>query len=843
MRRGIAVWQSRILGRARGPAGQAVQPGDFVMESPSLRVIVAGEDRERRAGPAGALLDLGSRREGFDSVRRVVPFLRSGARRIDLVLEDIEVADARDGRPAVRASFNGRGLDDGVRVVREISFVGDGRVVAITTFVRAPTSSRLQRVMAGATITWGGATPFAPGPGFLGDDATHEVPWVGREGATRSALFSARPAPLSVRSSFERRATSSVEDGALVSDTEVMTKPVDLAAGRATSIEQLVVMANGGLEAPLAELLRARPRPVGHVRALVPFDRPGATVTAIRAGGTVALRARVVGNRAVLPLEPGRYELTAVAPGHAASDTAHVELSARSTRDVSLPIPEGGRIRIRARDVTTDAPLLARARVLAIPPTPPLDLGPRWRADGAIDTVILRNGEAEVRVPPGSYRVVVTRGPEWTMRSAAVDVTASFRPDVLAELAQVVDAGSWVPCELHVHQAPSADSEVPLADRVAALAAEGIRFAIPTDHNVVTDLRDAARALRPHAHLGTVPGVEVTTEGRVYGHFNVFPMTPDPELPGFGAPPWVDLSPTELFAGARAGDPARIIQVNHPRFDDGIGYFSIMGARADGSSASPDFDPTFDAIEIWNGYDLATPGEPEATLQHWYGLLGLGRRYVATGSSDSHHVTYTWAGYPRTYVYVEGAERDEVPDADRLLASLRAGRAFVTSGPFLDVTVGGVRPGEIARPTGSRVRVRASVQAPTWMDVSRVEIIRDGDVVRVLPLRAPRGRRADRVTRLEVSADISVEHDTWIVVVARGERPMDDVLVRPVLPVAFTNPVAIDADGDGLTMFSDWDEERVRWTELPGEGDAGVAPDDAGPEAGVADASGDSARD
>ena len=131
-----------------------------------------------------------------------------------------------------------------------------------------------------------------------------------------------------------------------------------------------------------------------------------------------------------------------------------------------------------------------------------------------------------------------------------------------------------IACELHVHSAPSPDSQVALEDRVASLTAEGIAFAIPTDHNHVTDMSEAVRA-QPLWGLGTVPGVEVTTADPSYGHFNAFPFPADPDKPGRGAPEYQGISPAQLFASLHAIDPSLIVQVNHPRLEDGIGYFDV----------------------------------------------------------------------------------------------------------------------------------------------------------------------------------------------------------------------------------------------------------------------------
>src|SRR5690606_11400140 len=161
------------------------------------------------------------------------------------------------------------------------------------------------------------------------------------------------------------------------------------------------------------------------------------------------------------------------------------------------------------------------------------------------------------------------------------------------------------------------------------------------------------------------------------------------------------------------------------------------------------------------------------------GMLARGARVVATGSSDSHTLRSEWAGYPRTYVHVEGgiedfealsmtdggdaggldggtdgglggalgggldsglvsgldggfdggidagdggvdaavvsgAELRVTEGAWRLLRALREGRAFVTNGPLIDVSVGGRGPGETASVRRGRAELRVEVRAPDW---------------------------------------------------------------------------------------------------------------------------------
>jgi hypothetical protein len=570
-----------------------------------------------------------------------------------------------------------------------------------------------------------------------------------------------------------------------------------------------------------------------------------------------------------VPLPPIEHDpepelvVDASAIGHAPSES--LVFRARALRGpIALEIPRGGRIRIAARDAATGLRIPARARIVGESGTASPTLGPDWSASGAGDAVILALGEVVVPVPTGRYRVIVTHGPEWSLHEQSVEVSETFRPDVQATLRHAVEPGEWVPCELHLHASPSPDSEVPLDDRVASLVAEGIRFAVPTDHNIVTSYAPSiARLALASSTLGTVSGLEATTDLPVFGHFNAFPVPLVEGAPGNGAPPFEGTTPTALFAALRALGPDVLVQVNHPRLEGGIGYFAQMGyAGATGAAVGP-YSDDFDLLEVWNGYDLARPDTMLAIFTEWLAMLGRGRRVTATGNSDSHKIRYVWAGYPRTYVRTPGGSSD--PAA--VLAGLGAGRAFVTSGPFLEATVDEAGPGDIAIVRDGIAHVRVVVRAPAWMEVTRLEVWQEGAVVRsesvpatstaatpsdatpgAPPTRSRRHERAEPSSvveptdlRFETILDVPTTQDGYVVVLVRGERPMDVAFGRAgIPPLAFTNPIWLDVGGDGIAP-DPGDPSPSPGTfdavEAQRAGDAGVDVRDAGDAADAYDAS------
>ena len=201
-------------------------------------------------------------------------------------------------------------------------------------------------------------------------------------------------------------------------------------------------------------------------------------------------------------------------------------------------------------------------------------------------------------------------------------------------------------------------------------------------------------------------------------------------------------------------------------------------------------DLDFDLIELWNGDSLP---QYRAVRSDWVALLLQGEFRPAVANSDS-HVRGELIAYPRTYVRMPDAEsaRPGAVDAGTFVAALRAGNAFGSSGPLLDVTLAtpdGTRtgPGDLHR--GATGTLHVAVQSAPWVPVSQVRVWWNG--------RAVHAGGISRDAGLELP--LRFERDGFVTVEVRGEPGPDYELVVPGFePFAFSNPIFVDADGDGV---------------------------------------------
>jgi hypothetical protein len=497
-----------------------------------------------------------------------------------------------------------------------------------------------------------------------------------------------------------------------------------------------------------------------------------------------------------IALPHGCWLVRLTAPGYAPG--AWLAADRIATEDRGVALPRAGTLRWTVREGRATTPLPARILVRGIHGTPDPDWGEDPVLGAALD-VVYADRDDERAVPPGRYRVTVTRGVEYTAFERDVSVSADATTRIDARLDRVVDTQGWISADLHVHAVPSPDAPSPLPDRVRALAASGVEVAVATDHNAVTDYAPTIRELGLSRWVTSIVGDEVTTRGVPLGHFNVFPLRPGSE-----PIPFDRIAPPALVAASRGGAPSDggapsspIVQVNHPRMGN-IGYFELLrfdprdvtGWRA----RSPLAETGFDAIEVFNGDHYDHIDEVERSMHDWYALLDAGIPMTATGNSDSHKLAYHECGVPRNFVDI-GDDDPAHFDLTRFLGAVRQGRVIVTSGPLVRLEVSGHSVGDAAPPGEDEVHV--TVDAPPWVDVTRVDIVgRGGKALRSWTGPFGGGGSAagsDRtgVRRLDARLSIPLAAGDWVVAIVRGERPMS-FLARPgAIPFAFTNPVWI----------------------------------------------------
>lgn len=416
------------------------------------------------------------------------------------------------------------------------------------------------------------------------------------------------------------------------------------------------------------------------------------------------------------------------------------------------------------------------------------------RSNAAGRSLYVLDGGTKLVLAPGRYRVTASHGMAYSLSVEEVSIRADGNASVDATLRRVVNTDGWLSADFHLHSGPSPDSVVSLAERVGSLVCEGVDLAVATDHNHVTDFGPTAGELHVDSKLSTVAGVEITSAGTKWGHFNAYPLPLPSGAPEEGVPVYYGKRPNEMFASARDLG-ARVLQVNHARMDPGIGYFDLAHLDAKTGHSDAIFATDFDVLEAYNGMWIETRAKVREGPVDVVALARRGKRVATTGNSDSHKLLYEEAGYPRTWVHTP---RDPLDTrAERTIEALLGARdTTVTSGPFVEMSVQGREIGSVVAPSADgTVRVKVRVSAPAWVPVEHVEIWRDDVVAERFDVPGPPkdGVRFEREVVLKVG-----KTDAVVLAWADADTPLPDVVpYEHALSIGFTGLVYVDADGDG----------------------------------------------
>lgn len=543
--------------------------------------------------------------------------------------------------------------------------------------------------------------------------------------------------------------------------------------------------------------------------ARIHFDRAsGAPFTELRPNpdGSFALR---------LPL--GVYRARALAP--AGRETAiEFEISELPTSH-SLPAIALG----APAEVSLPRSFVGRLTFLALDGSGPARFGSNLlgqrigaqeiRGDLEAPFVNLAGSPADperIALAPGRYRVVVVRGPEYEARTQEIEVQAGQTvPLEIEPLERIAPTPGFLAADFHVHSGQSFDSSLPQTRQIAAFVASGAELLVATEHDRVVDPRPAIEAARLGGQLASMTGVEVTSsyEGAdspyATGHLNAFPMIPIEAAYRRGAPTLEGRRLRDALADIARLEPAPFVQMNHPRAGEAHGegdlFFSHLGivgepfeptrpltvlpnvVLTDASPAHGGRDLDYHGVELMNAGSLL---RYRRTRADWFSLMLQGKRLVGTANSDSHSLG-SIVGLPRTYVRVAD-DRLEAYDEAELMRSLRAGAAWGTTGPLLRVQLDETGLGGLHR--GTTGRLQLSVDAAPWVPISEWRAYVNGELVH----RAPIGAGQSATLPLAFAADAFVTVEI--------EGPAEG-LYREALPgfvpFAFTNPIFVDADGNG----------------------------------------------
>jgi hypothetical protein len=405
------------------------------------------------------------------------------------------------------------------------------------------------------------------------------------------------------------------------------------------------------------------------------------------------------------------------------------------------------------------------------------------------------DGRASLTLPAGTYRVSAGRGFEYSLASTVVTLPFENPGPVRLEIRREVPTGMLAACDTHLHTLQlSGHGDSSLEERMLTLAGEGIDLPIATEHNQHASYKAEAERTGMARYFTAVDGNEVTTSK---GHFNVFPITSGAAVPDAKVTDWPKLMESIRAAGAQ------VIILNHPRskHNDFVpfapeNFNGLTGENRRG------FEFTFDAMELVNSGALRS--EYMQVYRDWFALLNYGYRVTAVGASDSHDVNRYMVGQGRTYIVCRDADPSKI-DVAEAAKNLKEGRALVSMGLLTHLKVDarwGV--GDLATGLKDEVQVDVAVWGPGWTKAEEIALYANGVRIREAKVEGQKaGEKARALWKIPRPAQ-----DTHLVAIATGPgvRNLTWPIPHPYQPttpawspyvIGSTNPVWLDADGDG----------------------------------------------
>lgn len=447
-------------------------------------------------------------------------------------------------------------------------------------------------------------------------------------------------------------------------------------------------------------------------------------------------------NKTALPTGFGELRLT-VGDETSQSTPARVGLYDNTDR---MPLPAGSALTIHNYDDRTRQVFLRETHGTVSP----------WPHENRYFFYI--DGEYQAELPIGTYKLVVSKGPEYVLEQRTLEISDGEVTSVNIPLTRWIDmpAKGWYSGDDHVHMTRTPDDNASIS---AIMQAEDVH---------VTNLLQMGNPYDTH-FIQYAFG----NDGRYRdGNHALVPGVEDPRTAVRGHT--ISMNIREVF---RPSDQyLRYDQIfGAYRQQGGMSGFAHVAGQLFNVGRGLALDVPLGAVDF---VEILQDGVLETGL--WYDFLNLGFKLIPTAGSDFPYLSAP--GGERNYVHI-GSEFS----VDAWYTQLRNHQTFVTNGPILELKVNGQPMGShMALSAGDYIEIIAKASLkPDIEALDRLELVVHGDVVAI----------ADDVSNknaLQLRYTMEVSAGMWLAVRAYG---IDQA-------VAHTAPVFITTGGG----FEKWDD-------------------------------------
>ncbi len=516
-------------------------------------------------------------------------------------------------------------------------------------------------------------------------------------------------------------------------------------------------------------------------------------------------------------------------PGHSAKITVEaigrdpVEgdyANLNSAETIRIDLPEAGYV---VGKITDDAgqPIPCKVAFHGIEGTATPDFGPDSGSVVIKNLHYSHNGSFRQSIGPGKYETIISFGPEYDAIFKTIEVTRGQTTELAAKLKRVVDTTGWVSSDFHSHSTPSGDNTSSQLGRVLNLLCENVEFCPCTEHNRISSYMPHLQQLGVEHRMATCSGMELTGGLLPVNHQNAFPLKYTPRTQDGGGPV-TDTNPVTQIERLAFWDNKsdKLVQENHPNL------YQIIGDKDLNDEPDGGFEAMFGFMDVVEVHPLETIfAKPERDekgrlsrnpIYHWMQMLNLGYRIPGVVNTDSHY-NFHESGWLRNYLK---SSTDTIAKIDtmEMVHTSEAGHVTMTTGPFMEValkpdaksiTPSGI-PGDDVIAPGGKATLSVRVQCPNWLDINRVQVFVNGRPQKEsnFTRRETPAPFRDGVVKFESDIPIELTEDAHIIVAAIGEgltlgRVMGPLWGGEKPPVAVSNPIFVDVNGDGFKANGD----------------------------------------
>ncbi len=407
----------------------------------------------------------------------------------------------------------------------------------------------------------------------------------------------------------------------------------------------------------------------------------------------------------------------------------------------------------------------------------PLDAYARAGTRG--DMIFHNAGEFQIELPVGEVNLTFVKGFEYFTQERSVDIQAGEISRLSVELEAMTDMGAkgWYSASTHVHSNYGGNLHNTLENLMMMSRAEDqdlVLEQVANKDNRILDYQYFEAGGNAHSISEPDQIVVVGQEFRppFYGHVFMFGMKEhliSPFVTGYEGTAIESLYPSNTDMFIKAKEQGAVTGYVHPFLGEND---PLLGNLGGGKGFMVDAAlATTDALE-WS--DSATSG-----FFPLYAVWNNGLRVTATGGEDSIsslHRSKLLGSY-RTYVYTGSAGLG----MEQWFDALKRGRAFVSSGPLLEMNIGTSLPGDtIQLPVGGgSITINGRLRSIT--DLDELKLVCNGELIESFPLRRNKNS-------LDISTEIDIERSGWCHLRTEGKAedrfPMDVGYAQ-----AFTNPI------------------------------------------------------